>query len=404
MSKILIPFESGDATLKSVRIMGVGGAGLAFMSHLNKKWEQGPDLLALDSDEDQLDQSVVSERILLTDNNLKGRSTGGDLKVGMELVQANEPKLRALFQNTKILILTGGLGGGTGGSVLPEICRLAREEDVVTVCLVSLPFHFEGEKVTQAARRSLLELKTYCGLLICCPLSRVSDLAKAEEVPLAKALACGAEHMGQCIQSMWSFLAQPGLIHLDVNRLQAICMHSGGTASMGSVSATGKRKIKTLVNGLAVHPYLDKGNALATAKGIVVLITGGEDLLVSEVDEVMEGLSQLLGRSADISFGATVQKGWKDRIAVTLIAAEEWSDWQEPAPEKPSEDPENQILMPIAEAKPTKRKKSKPKQVALDLEPAGKGRFRDVEPTFYEGEDLDIPSFRRKNIRLVGKY
>lgn len=404
MSDILIPFKPGRATRKSVRIMGIGGAGQAVLSNLQTHWEKAPELLVIDSDEAQLDQSHIPERILLTDDRLKGQGTGGDTAVGSKLAEANEGKLRALLQNTNVLILTAGLGGGTGGSVLPELCRLAREEDVITVCLVSFPFKFEGERTLQAARQSLLELKTYCGLLVNCPLDRLSDLAGGEKAPLAKALACGAEHLGQCVQSLWHFLAEPGLIKLDYSRLHAMCMHSGGIASMASVSATGKKKNENLVQELSVHPYLDKGHVLANTRGIVVLITGGSSLLIRDIEEIMAGITELLGRSAEISFGATTQTGWKDRVAVTVIASETWCDWQDPVTEKPVPEQDEQLLMPIVKKKKGSPKKPLPKQVDLDLEPAGKGRFRDVEPTLYQGQDLDIPTFRRRNIRLAGKY
>ena len=96
-------------------------------------------------------------------------------------------------------------------------------------------------------------------------------------------------------------------------------------ASMATVSASGKKKVQTLTEELAVHPYLDKGHVLANARGVVVLITGGTSLLIRDIEEIMAGISQLLGRSAEISFGATTQTGWKDRVAVTLIASESLS-------------------------------------------------------------------------------
>lgn len=403
MNGLLLPFERGEIPMNEVRVIGVGGAGLACVHHLAEQWPEGPEWIGIDRDEAALERSRLHEEVLLLDSGAPDSETS-ELSHCRQLALESEPKLRAVLQGSRVVILLGGLGGATAGGVLPEICRLAREDGIVTVVLVSRPFAFEGDQTQRQAGESLLAIREQADLLVQFDHRRLSEWAG--DVPMDQALLLGAEHMGQGVQALWNILARPGLFHLNPDSLQRMCQRAGGLVRMASAFDPNPGDGQALLDTLAVHPYLGRGHALATAKAAVVVVTGGCELRIQQVDDWVRGLRDLVSPAAILSLGVTLDPAWTGELAVTVLVAEEWTEIPESEPEfVPSvEESEQQIKLFEDSTQTGKPKTARPTQEDLDLEAVGKGRFRDVEPTLIGGEDLDIPTYRRRRIALNGNY
>lgn len=405
MSSMLLPMQYTVMDPEKIRIVGVGGAGLACMTSLADQWASAPELIGIDSDESTLNRSGAREKIFLEGATHAGMGTGRDLDEGRRLARDNEPKLRALFQDADILFVTGGLGGGTAGAVLPELCRLADEEGLLIVCLVSMPFKFEELEAQHAARESLSRLADSTSLLFCYPHERLKQ--ESDNPSMEVCLQEGLQVVAQGIQALYQLLTAQGLINMDFSTLETVCRQTGGGGCLVSARATGDHRNAEVVDRVAEHPYLDRGHSLAMAKALLVVVLGGPDLRITDAEEVVLGVRSMVQPATRIYTAVTLDASWKGQVGLTLLVAEEWSEVDASSENVvQDETPGNQLTIPLEGevSGATDEGEAKARQTEIDLEPHGKGRFRDVTPTFHNGEDLDIPTYRRRGIQLAGRY
>jgi cell division protein FtsZ len=229
------------------------------------------------------------------------------------------------------------------------------------------------------------------------------DLALGVE----KTFAQVDEIVGAGIHGIWKVLTETGVINLDFADIRQLAERSGGTCAFGYSEGTGPARVANALKGLLDSPLLEKGRLLSQASGLVINIAGGPDLTLADVHGIMQQIRSIVRPTAHVFMGAVVDSTSRERLTLTVLASENWLEDRRPARSTQASDTGADIDVGTAAAgttaagsTPRARGKADETQPELGLEPMDKGRFKNVEPTFYDGEDLDIPTYVRRGVRL----
>jgi|YelNatPaOPRAMG01_1025707.scaffolds.fasta_scaffold02533_5 cell division protein FtsZ len=401
--------KKSDGTRKyRFKIFGVGGAGGNIVQRLAGGGEPvlaGIELLAVNTDAQALESLSGVETLPIGSAVTHGLSAGGDVEVGMRAAQQDFDRLTAAGQGVDVVFLAAGLGGGTGTGAAPVVARAAKEQGALVLAFVALPFTFEGDRRRQQALVGLDQLKAQADAVIAIPNDKLFRLV-GENASVVEAFRQCDEIVISGVRAVWQLLARKGLINLDFGDLRATlgAKHSDGIFSHGT--GRGADKAKEAVKALLEHPLLEGGEALAKADGVLVSILGGPDLTLADVQRTVEPISKHASR-AQVIMGAAIDEAYREQLAVTVIAAGGASR-RPVAAARPVLPPRPGVIpvvrpAPVAAAAPPaepKKELAQPKQETLGLENVTKGRFEKGEPTVYDGENLDIPTFLRQGVRL----
>ncbi|HBA84217.1 MAG TPA: hypothetical protein DCZ95_09015 [Verrucomicrobia bacterium] len=400
-------FEHNESVpLQKILVAGVGGGGSNVVDRMVKSWSEGPEAAVINTDLKALGACEVSQRIQIGRNITKGLGAGGDVSAGKMAAEDDVDRLRGLVAHSHLVIIVAALGGGTGTGAAPILARIAREEGALTLCFVSMPFDFEGERRTEHARDGLRALKMEADAVVCLPNQNLLEMVP-DKTSLISAFETSDQMIGTGIQSLWRLLTQNGMINLDFADLRNLVEHSGGSCSFGYGEGEGSEKSAQALHSITAGPLLDHGNVLAQSEALLISIVGGMDLTLMDIQTIMAHLKAIARPDARLAMGATINPEWKGRLALTVLAADNW-DETPPAPAAPAPaaskstskvEKEPELVMDLSAEGRAARKKGI--QATLDFESNEKGRlFSKVEPTLYNGEDLDIPTFVRRGIKI----
>ena len=418
-----------------LKIFGVGGAGGHTVSQIAEARSrgnhtlEGVDLVAINTDLQALYEINGAEKLQIGAAVTHGLGAGGEPEIGARAAQNDAERIEALAQGANVVFIAAGLGGGTSTGASPIIARIAKEQGALVLAFVALPFSFEGERRKQQALSGMEQLKAQADAVICIPNDKMFRIAGADS-SVVDAFRRADENFILGVQAVWQLLSRKGLINLDFADLRATLgsKHCDGLFSFGQ--GVGANKAREAVKALLENPLLDGGDVLAKAEGVLVSVLGGPDLTLADVQKTVEPISRLANR-AHIIMGAAIDEVYRGKLAVTVIAAANILPRRvvaQPAATKPltfprpgdaalsrnprtsptpiPSSPTSPTPKPVAEEAPrpepaTVRKSSaKPKQETLPLEGVSRGRFDKSEPTLYNGEDLDVPTFIRRGISV----
>jgi len=429
--------------LPAIKVIGVGGAGLQALEQIAQGGFAGLSYAAVHTDARRLAQASSGERLLLGTERLRGLSAGGDPEIGRAAAEAETGRLRDVCAGADLVIVVAGLGGGTGSGAAPVVARLAREQGMLVLALVVLPFDFEGSRRQQQAQDALRRLKTAADAVICLPNQKVAQLID-EHTSLFDAFKIANQMLVQGVGGLWSLLQRHGLVNVDFADLCRVVRGRQAESCFAAAQAQGEGRVREVLEQLLASPMLDGGQLLAEADALLVSVTGGLDLTLREVSQLMDQIKRRC-ENAQLVVGAAVDAAFNQRLAVTLVATRRnpppaqrtaaagdtragpeplrselpasplefdtqhlsrpvaESGGSQPVPPAPELTPE-QTAQLLAEqpglAGAQKRKPRKPQQVMLPLEIVSKGRFARSEPTVHRGADLDLPTYIRRNLPL----
>jgi cell division protein FtsZ len=300
-----------------------------------------------------------------------------------------------------LLILVASLGGGTATGAAPVLARLAREEGLLTLAYVTTPFVFEGARRQEQAQDGLAALKPFTDAVVCLPNQRLHAML-SPGTPLGEAFAFVDRMMSAGIRGLWTLLARDNMLNLDFSDLQSLVENSGNECCFGYGEGRGPDKASQALHGLLEGPMLEKGRVIANSGAMILNVTGGPDLSLSELEMIHRRFQEAARPGARISMGAAVLDNWTGRLALTVLAAEHWMP-----PSRGSGEAVKPATPTFFGDEPTKeqtprRSRKGAQQSELPLVGAAndRGRFQDVAPTIYGGADLDIPTFVRRGIRI----
>jgi cell division protein FtsZ len=474
-----------------IKVVGVGGAGSNVLDRIVLDGLDKADLIAINTDVQSLASSVASTKVQLGRTVTRGLGAGGDPEVGYNAAYESADEIRHALTDARMIFICTGLGGGTGSGAAPAVAQVARENGSLVLAFATLPFAFEGKRRLAQAREALAKLRENCDAVICFENDRMGDMV-APKAGIHQAFAVADVTISQSVRSIVSLIQRPGLIRIGFDDLLSALRSPSGRCVFGFGESDSDNRAHDALTQALKNPLMDRGRMLADASHVLVQVSGGPGMTLTEVEILMQELGKHIHDDTQIIFGTAVDSRMGNRLSVTLIsslAGEEeeaappakpakatkvakavapppamsepepvampeppiWEQREEIVPEliaqeeEPASEPEvctpeliqNQEVVEAAEPaeveqvsslpeepeieepsppprvilprkKPTIFKEPKPvvekkplaKQEVMQFEPVTRGRFEKSEPTIVEGQDLDVPTFLRKNVRV----
>lgn len=305
---------------QSVKIIGLGGAGINILHRVTQESLDSASILAIDSDSRLLKGSDRVETLQLGKNRTKGLGAGGDPDLGLQATQETEDEIRAAVKGYNLVFICVGLGGGIGSGALPLICRVAREEGAFVVVFATTPFRLEGKRRQNQAQTTLNELNVLANALVIFDNNRMGELI-VDQKGIHEAFSAADVMISQSIKSVIRLILCPGLINIGLDDLISALRTKQSRCLFGAGFAEGKDRALRALNTALSSPLLDQGSLLNNADTVIVHISGGKDLTLTEVETLMKELEKYIPETAHVLFGAAVDESAPNCINVTLISA-----------------------------------------------------------------------------------
>ena len=465
-----------------IKVTGVGGAGCNVLDRIVLDGLDKADLIAINTDVQALASSVASSKVQLGRTVTRGLGAGGDPEVGYNAAYESADEIRHALRDARMIFVCTGLGGGTGSGAAPAVAQVAREHGSLVLGFATLPFAFEGKRRLAQAHEALAKLREHCDAVICFENDRLGDMV-APKAGIHQAFAAADQMISQSVRSIISLIQRPGLIRIGFDDLLAALKSPSGRCLFGFGESDSDNRAHEALTQALKNPLMDRGRMLADASHVLVQVSGGPGMTLTEVEILMQELGKHIRDETQIIFGTAVDSRMGNRLSVTLISSlgvdEEMNVvapkpvvvskppppapepeappapplWEpveeappvgaaeeEPAPvaeeigfvpqlieadlkpyqpvepealsqvpEEPeiaAAPPELHVTLPkkkptiFKEPKPVAEKKPQARQEMMQFEPVTRGRFEKSEPTIVEGQDLDVPTFLRKNVRV----
>lgn len=463
-----------------IKVVGVGGAGCNVLDRIVLDGLDKADLIAINTDVQALASSVASTKVQLGRTVTRGLGAGGDPEVGYNAAYESADEIREALRDARMIFVCTGLGGGTGSGAAPAVAQVAREHGSLVLGFATLPFKFEGKRRLAQANEALEKLRENCDAVICFENDRLGDMV-APKAGIHQAFAAADQMISQSVRSITSLIQRPGLIRIGFDDLLAALRSPSGRCLFGFGESDSDNRAHDALTQALKNPLMDRGRMLADASHVLVQVSGGPGMTLTEVEILMQDLGKHINDETQIIFGTAVDSRMGNRLSVTLISSLGADDEtkivapkpvvvSKPAPPPPAPEPESppapplwepveeappvvaeEELAPVAEeiaftpqlieadlephepepvssaperpaieerppqprvilpkkkptifkeAKPVAEKKPQARQEMMQFEPVTRGRFEKSEPTIVEGQDLDVPTFLRKNVRV----
>ena len=379
-----------------IMVIGVGGAGGNAINNMISSNLVGVKFIAANTDSQALEKSMASVRIQLGEKLTKGLGAGAIPQIGREAALENEEAIRKALEESHMVFITAGFGGGTGTGAAPVIAKICKDMGALTVAVVTKPFSFEGKKRMKQAEEGINELKRYADTVITIPNDRLRGLASKSAKALEMFLKAD-EVLLHSVKGITDLIMMPGLVNLDFADVKTT-MSKAGMAIMGIGIGTGENRAIEAAERAISHPLLED-ISIAGAKGVLMNITCSSDLTMEEMTEASDRIYKEVGEDADIIWGTAIDDSLGNDIRVTVIATGIGQPNEEIKPEK--------------EDKSTLRGKVRSltiedmKNAAILDEPtfirrqqaageSGGATYRGYKGLVIDNSDLDIPTFLRK--------
>ncbi len=313
----LIEFENSSEYAASIKVVGVGGGGGNVVNTMVRSNIQGVEFIQANTDVQTLDASPCQHKIRIGTELTHGLGAGSDPEIGKMAAEESREHLYDVLEGSDMVFLTAGMGGGTGTGATPVIAEIAREVGALTVGVVTKPFLFEGSRRQTQAEEGIKELQAAVDTLIVIPNQKLLSFI-GKQTTLTTAFSQVDDILRQAVCSISDLIVIPGLINLDFADVKTI-MCGMGKALMGGGMASGENRAIEAAQRAISSPLLDEAS-VDGARGILINITGGEDLTLHDVNEAALLIQKNAHADAHIIFGAVVDKSMKEDMRVTVIA------------------------------------------------------------------------------------
>jgi cell division protein FtsZ len=465
----------------AIKIIGVGGAGANALDRIVLDGMEHAEMIAVNTDVQSLASSVATQKVQIGRQITRGLGAGGDPELGYNAAQESADELREAMQGARMVFVCAGLGGGTGSGAAPCVVQIAHETGALVVAFATLPFAFEGKRRTAQAMEALHELQRVSDAVVCFENDRMGDIV-LPKAGIHQAFAFADTTISQSVRAIINVVRRPGLIQIGFDELLSALRSQNSRCLFGFGESDSDNRAHEALALALKNPLMNRGKMLTDARCVLVQISGGPGMTLTEVEIVMQELNRHVEDHTQILFGTSVDGKMGNRLSVTLISSLSAEGPVPPAPMRtagiparektpaieapvavesvspplateyatlvipegveasslepqseptmdqtegqkeevalptakitppplrkerkaaPARDPE--IASEPAPTKPAPAKKDKfvqARQEVLQFEPVTRGRFEKSEPTIVEGEDLDVPTYLRKNVRV----
>ena len=333
--------DTGVENVVRIKVIGVGGGGNNVVNRMVRSGTRGVDFVAVNTDKQALNVSSATYKIQIGEKLTHGQGAGSDPEVGRKSAEESRAQISKALEDTDMVFITAGMGGGTGTGGAPIVAEIAREQGILTVGVVTKPFGFEGRRRMQQAEKGIEELQGKVDSLVIIPNERLKH-ATDQKITFANAFEFADDVLRQAVQSISDLIRDTGFINLDFADVTAI-MKNAGMAHMGVGRAAGKGKAEEAARMAISSPLLE--TSIHGARGVLINVTGSMDIGLEEVEQAASLVQDAVHPDALTIFGATFDESMDDEIRVTVIATG-FADGKSAAAAAPAEEKK------AAEAKP----------------------------------------------------
>ncbi|HEX6218322.1 MAG TPA: cell division protein FtsZ [Sphingomicrobium sp.] len=306
-----------DELRPRISVIGVGGAGGNAVANMIRADVQGVDFLVANTDAQALNASAADRRIQLGLKITQGLGAGSRPEIGRAAAEETLDEIVRSLDGAHMCFIAAGMGGGTGTGAAPVIAKAARDMGILTVGVVTKPFAFEGARRSRSADSGIEELQQHVDTLIVIPNQNLFRLANSETT-FKEAFQMADEVLQQGVRGITDLMVMPGLINLDFADVRSV-MGEMGKAMMGTGEADGDNRAIEAAEKAISNPLLD-GVSMKGAKGVIISITGGEDMRLMEVDEAASHIKELVDPDANIIWGSAFNNDLGGKIRVSVVA------------------------------------------------------------------------------------
>lgn len=300
-----------------IAVIGVGGGGGNAVNNMITEQLEGVNFIAANTDAQALAMSKASQRIQLGAMTTEGLGAGSLPEIGYAAAEESLGEVMELLAGTHMCFVTAGMGGGTGTGAAPLIADAARKAGILTVAVVTKPFVFEGTRRMQAAERGIERLRECADTVIVIPNQNLFRIADAKTT-FGDAFVMADRVLYSGVSCITDLIVKEGLINLDFADVRSV-MRDMGRAMMGTGEATGEGRAKKAAEAAIANPLLDEAS-MGGAKGVLVSISGGQDMTLFEVDEAATRIREEVDADADIIVGAIFDQALQGRFRVSVVA------------------------------------------------------------------------------------
>ena len=395
---MLFEFDPLAQQKAKLKVVGVGGAGGNAINRMISTNMEGVDFIVINTDAQDLENNAAEQKIQIGSTLTKGLGAGAQSTIGLEAMETDREAVQTLLEGADMVFITAGMGGGTGTGASPVIAQIARELDILTVGIVTLPFNFEGPKRMNRGLAGISEMRKTCDTLLIIPNQKLMSIVD-KNTTLTAAFHLADSILNQAAKGISDLINVHGMINLDFADVETI-MKNMGEAIMGTGVATGEERAVLSAQQAIASPLLDNAS-ISGAQGILVNITGGKDLTLHEVDEATSIIFEEAGNDANIIFGAVIDPKLEEEIQVTVIATgfnnhkyREDSD-ETPHTTKAPQREVNRMLGEKINVSLSEQKNIPIEMAPEDEKPKPNILIDDDNPVIY-GNDIEIPAFIRR--------
>jgi cell division protein FtsZ len=314
---LTIPNSNTPQLKPRITVFGVGGAGGNAVNNMIEKQLEGVDFVVANTDAQALSQSKTDSRIQLGAAITQGLGAGSKPEVGRAAAEESLAEIEELIKDSHMVFIASGMGGGTGTGAAPVVARAAKERGILTVGVVTKPFQFEGMHRYKLAEAGIEDLEQFVDTLIVIPNQNLFRVAN-EQTTFADAFNMADEVLYSGVRGVTDLMVMPGLINLDFADIRSV-MSEMGKAMMGTGEAEGERRALDAAEAAIANPLLDDCS-MAGAKGVLINITGGQDMTLFEADEAANRIRSEVDADAYIIFGSTFDDSLEGTIRVSVVA------------------------------------------------------------------------------------
>ncbi|RFC47679.1 MAG: cell division protein FtsZ [Verrucomicrobia bacterium] len=400
----------------AIKLVGVGGAGSNAVDRLKMENLERLQLAVINTDYQALASSPVQDKVLIGMSVTRGLGAGGDPDLGREAAEADREKITSVVKGCDLVFLIAGMGGGTGSGAMPIVAEIAAESGALVIAFVTLPFSFEGGRRLKQAEEGMLALRKVCDAVIPLP-NDILLQEGADDTSVLDSFARADEWIGRGVKSIWAMLFKTGLINLDFATLRQMFQQRGGKTLFGLGEGTGDNAVADAIARLKLCPLLHTPEFSRKADRLLVNIIGGTDLTLPKVNELMTSITDQFGRESHIIMGAVIDEGMQNRVEVCVLGTSDMGgrsvpsrrlaptrtkspfprvEETAPASRETAVPPE---LVSVPATRPTADKTAQDEFGFGEME--SRGHFEKTDRNLFDGQDLDVPTYLRKGIKIV---
>ena len=388
---MMFSFVDNEKSAK-IKVVGVGGAGGNAINNMINARLQGCKFISVNTDAQDLEASKAPVKIQIGEKLTEGLGAGANPEIGRQAALESVDAMRSSLQDSHMIFITAGLGGGTGTGAAPVIAEACKDAGALTVAVVTKPFGFEGKKRTRQAEAGLETLKSMADTVIVIPNDRLRGLASRNATAL-EMFKKADEVLLHAVRGITDLIMMPGLVNLDFSDVRTT-MSKAGLAIMGTGVASGENRAVEAAERAISHPLLE-GVSIAGARGVLMNITCGPELTMAEMTEASDRIHSEVGDDADIIWGAVLDDSIENEFRVTVIATgigtkEEEDKVPTPGRGKVRDITRADLARAVDLDEPTFIRQEKA------VGESGGAQYRSHRGIILDGNDLETPTFMRR--------